>query len=89
MYTVWVDGRKIGEIADGAVESFALPQGAHRVQLRIDWCRSRRRSITITPSATTRLVCQSSANRFNAIGYLTLGWWCYIRLREVRANLTY
>ena len=39
-YKVLVDGKMVGEIKDGATESFAVPDDANALVLKIDWCTS-------------------------------------------------
>lgn len=39
-YQVYVDGRHVGEVAHGRESRFTVAPGAHRIQLKLDWCSS-------------------------------------------------
>ena len=39
-YKVLIDGRTFGTIQRGETQSYAVADGVHKVQLRIDWCGS-------------------------------------------------
>ena len=39
-YQVYVDGAKLGVIANGATKEFEVLPGRHTLQCRIDWCSS-------------------------------------------------
>jgi hypothetical protein len=70
----------VGEVDDASMVTLKLSEGIHRIQLRVAWCRSRRRKVDIQPLATTHLVCHSRANRLNAVLMVTLGCRGYISL---------
>ena len=38
---IYVDGQKLGTVANGEVKSFDVPDGNHSVKAKIDWCGSR------------------------------------------------
>ena len=39
-YKVMLDDNIIGSIKNGAVQTLEVPPGKHRLQLKLDWCRS-------------------------------------------------
>jgi hypothetical protein len=39
-YGIYIDGQKLGTIANGETKSFEVTQGLHTVYCKIDWCRS-------------------------------------------------
>ncbi len=38
---IYVDGQKIGTIANGEIKTIEVPDGHHSIKARIDWCGSR------------------------------------------------
>lgn len=45
---IYVDGKKIGTIANGEIKTFEIPDGNHTLKARIDWCGSREVDFLIT-----------------------------------------
>lgn len=45
---IYLDGEKIGEIANGETRSFDIHPGLHQLRARIDWCGSRQVEFGIT-----------------------------------------
>jgi hypothetical protein len=39
-YGIYIDGKKVGTIANGETQEFSLPPGSHTVIAKIDWCSS-------------------------------------------------
>lgn len=39
-YKVVLNGEVIGKITNGQTVEFDIPKGIHKLQLKIDWCRS-------------------------------------------------
>lgn len=39
-YAVYIDGRKVGSIADGTTEQYEVAAGEHTICCKIDWCSS-------------------------------------------------
>lgn len=39
-YRIYIDGVKVGKVADGAMESFEVTAGTHTIEVKIDWCSS-------------------------------------------------
>jgi hypothetical protein len=60
-YKVELDGVLIGEIANGANETFPIKPGVHTLRLKIDWARSNEVEFrTTTKSKTAHFRCVSS-----------------------------
>lgn len=38
---IYVDGQKVGTIANGETKTFDVPDGSHSIRAKIDWCGSR------------------------------------------------
>ncbi len=38
---IYIDGQKIGTIANGEIKTFEVPDGTHFLKAKIDWCGSR------------------------------------------------
>lgn len=39
-YRIYLDGVKLGSVANGAAKEFTIPAGQHQVYAKIDWCYS-------------------------------------------------
>jgi len=46
-FGIYVDGIKVGTIADGAVKEFTTTPGTHVVMAKIDWCSSQNVSVVV------------------------------------------
>lgn len=46
-YQLFLDGKKIGTIANGKTESFETTSGQHTIIAKIDWCSSPELSLTL------------------------------------------
>lgn len=47
---IYIDGKEIGQVADGSTERFTIPEGKHTLQAKIDWCSSRKIEFEIRES---------------------------------------
>lgn len=45
---IYVDGQKIGTIANGEIKTFEIPDGDHSIEAKIDWCSSRPVSFSVS-----------------------------------------
>lgn len=45
---IYVDGKKIGTIANGEIKTFEVADGNHSIKARIDWCGSREADFLIS-----------------------------------------
>jgi hypothetical protein len=39
-YKIFIDGKKVGTIADGETKDFVTSAGQHSIMVKIDWCSS-------------------------------------------------
>src|SRR6478609_7965846 len=39
-YHIYIDGKKVGNIANGETKEFEITNGQHSIEAKIDWCRS-------------------------------------------------
>lgn len=46
-FSIYVDGNKVGTIADGEVKEFTTTPGTHVVTAKIDWCSSQNVSVEV------------------------------------------
>ena len=51
-YRVIIDGQKVGEIAYGETRLFNLRPGLHKIQVKIDWWKSKSMSIDASDHVT-------------------------------------
>ncbi len=59
-YKIFIDDKEVGSIKSGKTESFELSNGEHSIQLKIDWCSSRKVGFNITDNETTQMECYTS-----------------------------
>lgn len=51
-YQIYIDGEKIGKIADGETKDFLISSGKHSIVVKIDWCSSPEISFNIIDTDT-------------------------------------
>jgi hypothetical protein len=51
-YRIYIDGEKIGTIADGETKNFIISSGQHSIIAKIDWCSSPEISFNIIDTDT-------------------------------------
>lgn len=83
-YQVIIDRRRAGTVREGDVASFDVAPGAHTVELRIAWCRSRRIAIDVESDSTLALQCHPNAEFSSALAAITIGRSDYIELAPLR-----
>lgn len=49
---IYLDDEKLGTVANGAVETFEVPPGLHKLRAKMDWCGSREEVFTIHEGET-------------------------------------
>jgi hypothetical protein len=82
-YIICVDGNEQGRIRHREDIQFAVPAGNHRVQLRIDWCRSDSLDLSVEPGDEVFLECRSRP-AWQMLYWVTLGRERYIVLDRVK-----
>lgn len=45
--SIYVDGEKVGSIANGDAEEFQVSEGEHKLKARLDWCGSETHSFSV------------------------------------------
>ena len=54
-YRIFLDGEKIGTIANGETKEFEITPGLHTIIAKIDWCTSPEISVTLSDSEKKEL----------------------------------
>ena len=80
-YRVLIDGEEVGRVKQGERIEFAVRAGLHTVELRIDWCRSPVRTLSIGEGDTVRLVCHPAGNSWTGLWDATVRRAQYIVVR--------
>ncbi len=84
-YAVFVDGRKVAEISNGAEARIPVSAGRHAVQLRIDWCQSNRLDIVVDENSDTIVECGPNAKPLLVLLYITFLRGQYLWLKAAAA----
>jgi hypothetical protein len=82
-YRVFVDGQQKAQIANDSTVQIGVMPGEHRVELRIDWCRSPEVTFRIEHGAIARMECKPNASLWLALLYITVWRHKYIALNTV------
>ncbi|MGZ3852374.1 MAG: hypothetical protein ACXVLT_08150 [Flavisolibacter sp.] len=48
-FAIYLDGQKLGTVANGEVKSFDIPDGIHSLKAKVDWCGSREIEFAVSP----------------------------------------
>ena len=81
-YLVYIDGKKAGEIREGETKQFDVSEGAHTLQLKIDWCSSPVLEFTAKEGKTVYAECAPAKKPFliGPLLYITIFTRRYIWL---------
>jgi hypothetical protein len=79
-YRLRVDGRAFGAISPGDVRTIDAEPGSHRVQLRLDWCRSPVLEVHVPVDGAVGVRCWPNGRWYNWPYLLTIGRQRYIAL---------
>ena len=86
-YRVFIDDAKVGKIKSGETKVFQVSPGRHDLQLKIDWCSSRKLQVDVK-DGESKMVCKPKANQQNpfkltveGLYLVTLGCRGYIELK--------
>jgi len=71
-YQIFVDGEKKGEIRRGESQDFFVPEGTHRIQLKIDWCGSPEIEFNVGTEETAEFDCGNNTKFFLALYYVLI-----------------
>jgi len=87
-YEVYIDGVLQGTVSNGETESFDITPGHHLIQIKIDWCTSKKISIDIESGESPTLHTGSSMRwfvfPFLYLFKLSLFKSNYVKLQEER-----
>lgn len=56
-FKIFIDGKMERKISTGEVLEFYLEPGIHEIYLKIDWSKSKRIKVNVSPGGTTDLIC--------------------------------
>lgn len=70
-YVVFVDGREVARVKNGASVEVPLSAGQHRVQLGVDWGRSPELEVNAVAGEPTVIECGPNANPVTALLYIS------------------
>ncbi|ANF51816.1 hypothetical protein A0O34_15445 [Chryseobacterium glaciei] len=79
---IYLDDKKIGDIADGESKEFEVEKGGHTLRAKIDWCRSNPINLKINSEEIVRFNL-SGRNPFLALFYITFGKDQYLELLPI------
>ncbi|RQD73085.1 MAG: hypothetical protein D5S03_13415 [Desulfonatronospira sp. MSAO_Bac3] len=81
-YGILVDGKEVAEIGNDSEVAIDVDPGAHKVQLKIDWCRSPVIDIEVSQGKTVYLECGPRAHPALVLLYITVWKDKYIWVRK-------
>jgi hypothetical protein len=79
---IYMNDKKIGDIADGESKEFEVEEGEYRLRAKIDWCRSNPIDVKINHDEILRFNL-SGRNPFLALYYITFGKDQYLELTPI------
>ena len=79
-YLATIDGQEVGELGNGASDTYHLEPGLHDIRLKTDWCGSP--TLAIDGAVDTKLVCQPSGSAFTTLPDILFRTGEYISLRR-------
>ncbi|MBT5413182.1 MAG: hypothetical protein HOH66_11360 [Rhodospirillaceae bacterium] len=79
-YTIIVDGRRVGKIAQNSVLEFEVPQGRTTIKAQIDWGRSPTLTIEPTTTETIEIMVRNPWNPLFTLFAITFGFRFYLKL---------
>jgi hypothetical protein len=80
-FRLYLDGTKIGDIANGEIKDFEITPGRHRLIAKIDWTTSNEIEFEVAEQDVVFNVC--GTNPALALYYITFGWRNYLKLTMV------
>lgn len=81
-YQIYVDGEQKGEIRRNSTEDFFVPEGTHRILLKIDWCGSREIEFSLKAEETIEFDCGNNTKGFFAMYYVLFAPSDYLWLKQ-------
>jgi hypothetical protein len=80
LYSVELDGARVGQIAPGSELALEVTPGLHRLKARIDWTGSREISVDVADGSDVRLTVKPAGNSLQMYQALTKGR--YLKLQH-------
>ncbi|PRC92909.1 hypothetical protein [Solimicrobium silvestre] len=80
-YVILVDGKELGRVGNGSEIEIQIKPGTHTVQLKIDWCRSPKITITVATEQAITLDCGPNSTPLLALIYIIFLRKNYLWLR--------
>jgi hypothetical protein len=81
-YRVILDKKKVATIREAESEELELAPGAHKLQFRIDFCRSRTLELDVKPGEQLAIWCKPNANFLTWPFFMTVGCARYIAIGQ-------
>lgn len=81
-YRIFVDDEEKGEIRRGETTDFFVPEGAHTIQLIVDWCSSPEIEFSASPEETVEFECGNNTKGFFTMYYIMFAPNDYLWLRR-------
>ena len=81
-YQIYVDGEMKGEIGRGSTEDFFVPEGTHRIRLKIDRCGSPEIEFSAAMEETVEFDCGNNTKGFFVMYYILFAPNDYLWFRK-------
>lgn len=81
-YRVILDKKKVATIREAESEELELTPGTHKLQFRIDFCRSRTLEFDVKPGEKLTIWCKPNANFLTWPFFMTVGCARYIAIAQ-------
>ncbi|MER5601099.1 hypothetical protein [Streptomyces sp. NPDC002265] len=81
-YAVLLDNAQVGSIGRGQTLRLEVPSGAHRLQLKIDWCSSRPLTALVEPGQTVYFLCAPGGDATQGLADASTNRDHYITLQQ-------
>lgn len=81
-YKIYIDGEEKSEIRRDSTEEFFIPEGTHRISLKIDWCGSPEIVFNVRTEEIVEFDCGNNTKLFLAFYYVLLAPNEYLWLRK-------
>lgn len=82
-FNIVIDGKAVGRLYAGGSSAIEVAPGSHEVFLKIDWCRSEKIDVNLTPGEVVRFLGGSRANPLTIFYWMTFGRSRYLTLTRI------
>ena len=87
-YKVLIDGRQVGMLRQDDAATYTVEPGTHTVQMKIDWCTSRKLSVDVPNDGTTEVTCRPGHSSWTALYDCIFRSGSYIDIEPAQAKRT-